>query len=73
MLNLLQGRRYRVRFRLQGQRVDRIMVAKYLGVATNGYHWDLRPKAGTLILQKGDMLQLTLTQDEVKTPQKARD
>jgi hypothetical protein len=66
---LIPHRRYRVRYRLEGQRRDREMVATYLGWSKmfTQYDFDLRPDAGTMPLPPGVIIEAWEVGKNVKT------
>lgn len=67
------GSRYLVRFRAGGQRVDRDMIAVYLGWSrTAGKHqFSLRPYGGTTSLTPEEFISSTPTTEGVRLPRKA--
>lgn len=56
MMELVQGRRYRVRFRVAGQRTDREMVASFMDASANQQYlyFSGRPAFGTATINVRD-------------------
>jgi hypothetical protein len=67
------GKRYRVRYRLGAQRVDREMVAVCMGWSKfyTSYLFDLRPDAGTVSIKPDQLIGApVMTDAPVKLPYK---
>lgn len=68
---MIEGKRYRVRYRLATQRYDREMVAQYLGAHDRSWNsarvehlFNLRPLAGTTTLLETDIVGSPVETDE---------
>lgn len=76
--SLAVSTRYRVRFKLDGQRVPREFVGMYLGYRLDGggvrvTEWSLRPAAGTSSIDEADLTNCWPTDEDVKLPATVRD
>lgn len=66
----VEGAKYRVRYRLDSQRVDREFVGLYLGWNQYGWHdLSLRPAAGTVTLPDDAIIEIEMVASVVACTQ----
>lgn len=63
MTELLPGAKYRVRYRNENQRYDRVCVMVYLGVHAKSFVFNPRPVAGTMYLPMRWVREVTRVPD----------
>lgn len=68
---LVEGGKFRVRYRLDSQRRDRVFVGRYLGYnkVLSRHDFDLRPAAGTSGLADDAILEVELVHSDTPCSQ----